>query len=69
MIEKDYLSLKDYKMRSRFDYIETKNVVYGLEDWRDINSYRKIIIFDPINNNYIVPIDKQIDKLYCIRKI
>ena len=69
MFEKDFLSLKDYKMSSRFMYIETKNVVYELEDWADIKSYRRIIIFDPINNNYIVPIDKQIDNLYCIRKI
>ena len=69
MIGGDYSSLKDYKMSSRFGYIETKNVVYGLEDWEDINSYRRIIIFDPINNNYFVPIDEQIDELYCIRKI
>ena len=69
---KDYGSYEDYydmfKMSSGFDYIETKNVVYGLEDWEDINSYRRIIIFDPINKNYIVPIDRQIDELYCIRK-
>ena len=68
MFEKDFLSLKHYKMSSRFNYIETKNVVYVLEDWEDINSCRSIIIFDPINDNYIVPIDYQLDKLYCIRK-
>ena len=69
MFKKDFLSLKHYKMSSRFDYIRTKNVVYGLEDWEDINSYRRIIIFDPINNNYIVAIDDKIDNLYCIRNI
>ena len=69
MINEEYLSLKDYEMSTRFDYIKTKNVVYELEDWEDINSYRRIIIFDPINNNYIMPLFKEKNNLYCIRKI
>ena len=63
------IETEDNKMKTIFEHIETKNVVYELENWENINSYRKIIIFDPINNNYITPLFEEKNEMCCIKKI
>ena len=59
-------SFKDFLMSERYPFIETLDVIYEISSRNTEKYYRKFIVFDTINKNYIIPkLDNFLDNEVC----
>ena len=57
---------KHRNLYTKFKSIETKNVVYELNNWKEESHYRMFIVYDPINKITILSHRNWEEDIYCV---